>query len=142
MVPVRNDKGFTLLELLIVIVILGVLAGLAIPAYQGSVEKARSQEALASLGAARESALRFFALNGSYTAPATICFSSIAGCAPAGALDFDPNPVSGGATPIFSYAIGGVGAAAFTITATRLGGPVGTVSINQAGTVVKGGVYA
>ena len=37
----RNQKGFTLMELMIVIVIIGVLAAIAVPSYKGYVEKAQ-----------------------------------------------------------------------------------------------------
>lgn len=39
-------KGFTMLELLMVIVVVGLLASLAIPQYQGFVEKAKVAEAI------------------------------------------------------------------------------------------------
>ncbi len=42
-------KGFTLLEILIVIVILGVMAGLAVPTYIRNVEQARAEEAKVNL---------------------------------------------------------------------------------------------
>ena len=38
----RNQKGFTLMELMIVIVIIGVLAAIGVPAYTNYVEKARA----------------------------------------------------------------------------------------------------
>lgn len=38
----RNQKGFTLMELMIVIVIIGVLAAIGVPAYTGYVNKAKS----------------------------------------------------------------------------------------------------
>ena len=126
-----NQKGFTLLELLIVIVILGVLAGLAIPAYQSAVEKARGQEALTSLSAGREAAVRFFALNNTYVGIANDLSN----------LDYNPNTVVGGQTLLFAYAASNQGAATITITATRQGGPVGTIAVNQAGTITKTGVY-
>jgi len=37
----KQDKGFTLVELLIVIVILGILAGIVIPKFSGRTEQAR-----------------------------------------------------------------------------------------------------
>ena len=44
-----TSSGFTLMEVLITIVIIGVLAGLAVPMYQSTVEEARSNEAKANL---------------------------------------------------------------------------------------------
>ena len=44
-----HSRAFTLMEVLIVIVIMGVLAGLAVPNYFKTVEKARSSEAAANL---------------------------------------------------------------------------------------------
>ena len=45
----RRSWGFTLFEVLLVLVVLGVLAGIAVPMYQGTVEEARSAEAKANL---------------------------------------------------------------------------------------------
>jgi type IV pilus assembly protein PilE len=42
----RNPSGFTLIELMIVVVIVGVLASIALPAYQDSVRKSRRANAI------------------------------------------------------------------------------------------------
>ena len=39
----RNQRGFTLVELMIVIVIIGVLAAIAVPAYSSYVSKAQER---------------------------------------------------------------------------------------------------
>jgi len=45
----NNNKGFTLIELMIVVVIVAILASVAFPAYQDSVRKSRRSEAKISL---------------------------------------------------------------------------------------------
>ena len=46
-------KGFSLVELMIVIVIIGVLAAIAVPIYSNNVQKAKRCEADAALGSIR-----------------------------------------------------------------------------------------
>jgi prepilin-type N-terminal cleavage/methylation domain-containing protein len=61
-------RGFTLLELLVVITVLGLLAAIAVPRFNHMKEKANvatMQTALKNLGQAEES---FFAEHGEYTA--------------------------------------------------------------------------
>ena len=50
----RNRKGFTLIELMIVVAIIGILAAIAIPMYNSNVNRARMQEAVDTLGAIKD----------------------------------------------------------------------------------------
>ena len=50
----RNKKGFTLIELMIVVAIIGILAAIAIPMYNANVNKAKLQEATNTLGALKD----------------------------------------------------------------------------------------
>jgi len=58
----RNQRGFTLIELMVVIVILGLLATLVIPRFRGSTERARRVKAIAQMKSI-ETALRLYELD-------------------------------------------------------------------------------
>ena len=50
-----RPKGFTMIELIVVIVILGVLAAVALPAYRDYMIKARVSEVVTAASACRSS---------------------------------------------------------------------------------------
>lgn len=50
----RNQKGFTLIELMIVVIILGVLAAILIPRFMGAQDRARCKAAVADITTIRE----------------------------------------------------------------------------------------
>ena len=60
----NNKRGFTLLELLVVVLIIGILAGIALPQYNKAVLKARFAEALVNVKAIEDSVDRYLLANG------------------------------------------------------------------------------
>ncbi len=104
---IHKDKiGFTLLEIIIVIVIVGVLASIALPRFFHTIEYSRATEAFMVLSSIRSSTQRCYLSNkGTY-----------AGCTIAN-LDFKvPNGEPG---THFTYSITGQTATAYTLIATR-----------------------
>jgi general secretion pathway protein G len=62
----RKQAGFTLIELMVVVVILAILAGLIIPRFMGETDKAKQAKAKIQIESL-ESALKMYKLdNGSY----------------------------------------------------------------------------
>jgi len=59
-----NKKGFTLVELMVVVAIIPVLAGIAIPMYNADVNRRSLQEAVDTLGAIRDGVCSYAAENG------------------------------------------------------------------------------
>ncbi len=72
----RVQQGFTLIELMIVVAIIGILAAVAIPAYMDYVARSKISEALAAAGACKTSVSEFIMVKAG-TAPTTL---AEAGC--------------------------------------------------------------
>ena len=62
--------GFSLVELLVVLVIMGVLSAVALPAYTRYVQRGHRTEAMAALLEAQHYMERYYSANGQYLSPA------------------------------------------------------------------------
>jgi len=62
----RNQQGFTIVELLIVIVVIGILAGLVITTFTGIQQKARNTERQTDVKAIHGQVEAYYAQNGRY----------------------------------------------------------------------------
>ena len=58
-----DKKGFTLLEILVVIIIIGILATLALPQYMKTTKKARVSEAISNIGSIKGAEIRYYQEN-------------------------------------------------------------------------------
>jgi prepilin-type N-terminal cleavage/methylation domain-containing protein len=125
-----NRKGFTLLELMIVIIIVGVLATVGIMQYQSAIEKSRGAEARVVISSLRSQCAALY-LGSNNT---TSCVNSSLGLGTS--AGYVPNTSACLPTNYFWYAISGNTGAAVTYTATRcIGGNGKTPSASSAGTL-------
>ena len=67
----KDQKGFTLVELAIVIVIIGVLASFGVPRFRDAVERSKAGESMNYLSAVRASMERYHAREATYAADLT-----------------------------------------------------------------------
>jgi type IV pilus assembly protein PilA len=65
----KAQKGFTLIELMIVIAIVGILAAIALPAYQDYIVRSKMSEAIVALSEAKTTVTEYVASTG--TVPST-----------------------------------------------------------------------
>lgn len=63
----KSVNGFTLIELMITVAIVGILAGVALPAYNSYVARARRADARTQLTQAAQFMQRFYSANDSYS---------------------------------------------------------------------------
>jgi len=120
----RAKRAFTLVELAVVVVIIGVLAAFAAPRFLASVERSKAAEAFNYLSAVQSAQERYHARQGTYTANLT---------------DLD---IKFSATKYYTVGVTGPGSTgsledSWTLTLTRTGWAAGygayTVTFNEEG---------
>ena len=108
----KRDSGFSLIELMMVVAIVGILSAIALPSYRDHIIRGKLIDAVSALSDNRVKQEQFFQDNRTYTG----------------------GPVPG-TTKYFSFAASGVSATAYTMTATGLNDLAAySYTINQSNT--------
>jgi type IV pilus assembly protein PilA len=87
----KTEQGFTLIELMIVVAILGLLAMFALPAYQDYTLRSKVSELFISASACKSSMAEYYQVKGTFPVDA-----KQAGCATLGSANAKPPDVSNG----------------------------------------------
>ena len=112
----KNNTGFTLIEMMIVVAIIGIIGAIAYPSYDSYMKKSRRSDAKIALAAMADKQERFYLQNNTYTA--------------------DPTKVGGTGTAenFYVMSIDSATVNGFTLRATAVaGGPQGTDNTTEHG---------
>jgi len=116
----KRQKGLTLVELMVVVAVLAVLAGIAYPLYTDQVQKARRADAKIALETIALAQERAYTLNGSYEANLS-----------SGTLQIAPALAAGGSEEGFYTITLAGGGQTFTLTATATGRQSGDTNCEE-----------
>ena len=135
-----KQKGFTIVELLIVIVVIGILAALVITTFTGIQKKARDTERTTDVKALHGQIEAYFAQNGYYPILADVTTANLKGLDAGALVDPKGGSLTSGAgdTDQYGYAVTqSDGSTACTLAAQDCQKYVLTATLEGGGTYVK-----
>ncbi|OIQ71709.1 fimbrial protein precursor [mine drainage metagenome] len=113
------QKGFTLIELMIVVAIIGILAAVALPAYQDYTVRAKATELMLAAAGGKTAVAEFFQVNGALPAAASLVLATQSTTNVASVVQS-----AGVITATAQAAITGLSGLTITLTPTDAGGGV------------------
>jgi type IV pilus assembly protein PilA len=130
----KVQQGFTLIELMIVVAIIGILAAIAIPAYQDYTTRAKVTEGIGFADAAKTSVSEFYVSQGHMPAAGSEGFSTTTTNYVSGVTYTYTNASTASVVVAFN-AVGGI-TSGQTIKFDGTGSATGVTWVCSAGTVV------
>ncbi len=125
-------KGFTLVELIVVVIVIGILATIAVPAYLKVTERAKGAKAKSAMALIAQGEKLYRATNDTY-------INAVADGADAILGSYVELKAVDNFTD-WQFAVSGASTSVFLLTATRVGGATGTLTLDQDGTWGGSGV--
>ena len=135
----RRSRGFTLIELMIVVAVVAILAAIALPAYFDSVRKGRRSEAISKVTEIQQAQERWRANCANYVTSAASLVAATSNTACAGGLGVTATSAS------YAYAASAVAGAssavAYSVTATATGNQIRDTRCTSLTVAASGGQF-
>jgi type IV pilus assembly protein PilA len=133
----KIQQGFTLIELMIVVAIIGILAAIAIPAYQDYIIRAKVTEPMTFADAAKVSVSEFYQTIGSMPTDLSAAGVSTATSQYISAVSYTSTSASVGEITITVQNLGGSAAGNINLVGTGTGDGTVNWACNGSGTTLQ-----